>query len=108
MLLCVEKYALFFKNTFPDIHIHKLQNISKKPKIFEFFENSPLHPQFQKFIAILNIKKLLIFYSIFQNLLHLNPAIARKVMAHQKFQNFFQKGYPFGKNRGYKIAEYKH
>ena len=65
VVLCVENYVLFSKNTFSDIQFQKLQNISKKPKIFEFFENSPLYLHLQTFIAILYIKKFLIFYSIF-------------------------------------------
>ena len=65
VLLCVEKYALFYKNTFPDIQFQKPQNISKKPKIFEFFENSQKHPltsNFHRYSIYLKISNFLLYF----------------------------------------------
>ena len=89
--MCRKLCSIFWKY----FHWHP---ISKTPKYFEKTENFrifrkfPLTPHLQTFIAILCIKKFLIFYSTYYTKSHSNPAIARKVMAPQKFYNFFQKG----------------
>ena len=95
--MCRITYSIFIKY-FPWHPLSKTPKYFEKTENFRIFRKFPLTPPPSKFHRILCIKKFLIFYSIFWNLLHSNPSLARKVMAHQKFPNFIQQGYPFGKN----------
>jgi len=60
-LFYVEKSTLSDKDTSIFNRNRKSGKIFEKPKIFEIFENRPLHPQLRGYVDFLHLKKFLIF-----------------------------------------------